>query len=103
MTREPKRLTRMAHVEGGSKEWGLLGVYIQSSTWAQRLQQATRERLEPGSYVGLDSVSSAGFATTVSLGGRGSCGLPVFTEALMMAGAGAGLERGLEPSAPGLS
>jgi len=29
----------------------------------------------PGSYVGLDSVSSAGFATTVSLGGRGSCGL----------------------------
>src|SRR5260370_6001246 len=33
----------------------------------------------PGSYVGLDSVSSAGFATTVSLGGRGSCGLPVFT------------------------
>ncbi len=37
----------MAHVEAGSKEWGLLGFYTQSSTWAQRLQQATRERLEP--------------------------------------------------------
>jgi hypothetical protein len=40
-------MTRMAHVEAGSKEWGLLGFYTQSSTWAQRLQQATRERLEP--------------------------------------------------------
>ena len=81
-------MTRMAHVEAGSKEWGLLGFYTQSSTWAQRLQQATRERLEPGSYVGLDSVSSAGFATTVSLGGRGSCGLPAFTEVLMMVAGG---------------
>ncbi len=35
----------MAHVEAGSKEWGLLGFYTQSSTWAQRLQQTTRERL----------------------------------------------------------
>jgi len=32
-------MTRMAHVEAGSKEWGLLGFYTQSSTWAQRLQQ----------------------------------------------------------------
>ena len=30
----------MAHGEAGPKEWGLLGFYIQSSTWAQRLQQA---------------------------------------------------------------
>src|SRR6266853_5255318 len=46
-------MTRMAHVEAGSKEWGLLGFYTQSSTWAQRLQQATRERLEPMLLCGL--------------------------------------------------
>jgi len=39
-------MTRMAHVEAGSKEWGLLGFYTQSSTWAQRLHQAALGRLE---------------------------------------------------------
>src|SRR5260370_42526299 len=31
----------------GRRNGVLLGFYTQSSTWAQRLQQATRERLEP--------------------------------------------------------
>ena len=39
-------MTRMANVEAGSKEWGLLGFYTQSSTWAQRLHQAALGRLE---------------------------------------------------------
>ncbi len=47
MTREPRRLTRRAHVEGGLKDGSLKGVQAESSTWAQRLQQAASQRLEP--------------------------------------------------------
>jgi len=41
VTREPRRLTRLAHVEAGSKGVGLpRGYRAKVSTWAHRLQQA---------------------------------------------------------------
>ena len=42
----------------------------------------------PCCYLGWDSLSSARSATTVSRGGRGSCGLAAFTGALMIVACG---------------
>src|SRR5258705_10268923 len=45
----------MAHAEAGSREWvSPRGVPTESSTWAERLQQAASQRLEPMLLCGLD-------------------------------------------------
>jgi hypothetical protein len=79
----------MAHAEAGSREWARLGGSLPNlqpglSGFSRRPLSAW----SPCCYVGLISLSSASVDTTVSLGGRGSCGLAVFTGALMMVARG---------------